>query len=57
MIDFEGVVRCLAGIAHQWIEPLRGHDAVALRIGIDAVGVAGPLAVDGDDKPNRGAFA
>jgi hypothetical protein len=34
-----------AGIAHQLIEPLRRHDALAVGIGIDAMGRTRAVAV------------
>ena len=44
------------GIANQLIQPLRGNDAVAIGIGIDAVRCTGGFAVDGDDEANRITF-
>ena len=52
-LDLERVVGDRAALPDQLVEPLSGHDALAVGIDIGAVAVAGRRAVDGDAEPHR----
>jgi hypothetical protein len=45
--NFEGMIRYAVCGAHQLIQALSGHDAIAVRIGVHAMSRTGHLAVDG----------